>query len=110
MSSRPLTSAAYPVPPATDPIGPATHRAQPDIAGTRLRSAAGAVASVKTERPRRPPGPHHTRLADVATARGFSAATVSRYFSTSSASPDEYRKTWVAEKPQASAISATLIL
>jgi AcrR family transcriptional regulator len=32
MSSRPLTSATCPVPPATDPIGPLTHHAQTELA------------------------------------------------------------------------------
>src|SRR5260370_40913755 len=113
MSSRPLTSAAYPVPPATDPIGPATHRAQPDIAGTRLRSAAGAVETeatakpdasprlyqalrcdpqdqaacilVKTARLLRTYGHHKIRVAEIADPCGFSATNVYRHISTRSA-------------------------
>ncbi len=35
MSSRPLASATCPVPPATDPIGPATHRPPTELAAVR---------------------------------------------------------------------------
>src|SRR5260370_3387297 len=125
MSSRPLTSAAYPVPPATDPIGPATHRAQPDIAGTRLRSAAGAVETeatakpdasprlyqalrcdpqdqaacilVKTERLLRTYGHHKIRVAEIADACGFSATNVYRYFSTRSAILDALASHYLRE-------------
>src|SRR5260221_14412202 len=110
MSCGHLTSAPYPVPPALNQLGPATHRAQPDIAGRTLSSAAGAIETeatakpdasprlyqalrcdpqdqaacilVKTEKLLRTYGHHKIRVAEIADACGFSAANVSRYFST----------------------------
>jgi len=125
MSSRPLTSAAYLLPPATDPIGPATHRPQPDIAGRTLRSAAGAIETeatakpdasprlyqalrcdpqdqaacilVKTEKLLRTYGHHKIRVAEIADACGFSAANVYRYFSTRSAILDALASHYLRE-------------
>jgi AcrR family transcriptional regulator len=48
MSSRPLTSATCPVPPATDPIGPLTHRAQTELATAHDLAALPSLRRVRS--------------------------------------------------------------
>src|SRR5882762_10725308 len=106
MSSRPLVSATCLVPPATDPTGPAPHRAQTALGAPRPRrrrsspaEAAGGTSPrlyralrrdpqvqatrvlLETEKLLRIYGHRKIRVADVADACGFSAANVYRYFS-----------------------------
>jgi AcrR family transcriptional regulator len=89
MSSRSLLSATCPVPPTTDPIGPATHQAQAEpVASPWLYRALRRDPQnqttrllLETERLLRLYGHRKITLAEVADACGFSAANIYRYFS-----------------------------
>src|SRR5260370_7029193 len=60
MSSRPLTSATCPVPPATDPIGPLTHHSQTEFATAHHFAALQNPARVSSSPPEPPDNPHPT--------------------------------------------------